>query len=93
MAGVTGARDSVAATAGPMVQAVREVTNVPVAVGFGIAGPKQAAEVAAFADGVAVGTALVRLLDETPPAERIAAAQRFVGELRDAVRKPEPALE
>lgn len=87
VAGVTGARDSVVATAEPMVRAVREVTDVPIAVGFGIAGPRQAAEVAAFADGVAVGTALVRLLDETPPEDRIEAAQRFIRELRDAARR------
>lgn len=59
VAGVTGARKGVAALARPLVERVRALTDVPVAVGFGIAGPEEARAVAAFADGVIVGAALI----------------------------------
>lgn len=85
VAGITGPRARVADSARPLVERVRGCTDVPVAVGFGIAGPEQAREVAAFADGVAVGSALIRVLAEARPEERIPAAQRFVGDLRSAL--------
>lgn len=85
VAGVTGARSSVAATARPLVERVRRYTDVPVAVGFGIGGPEQAREVATFADGAAVGSALINLLAEAPAAERVTRAREFIGRLRDAL--------
>jgi tryptophan synthase alpha chain len=85
VAGITGPRASVADTARPLVERVRACTNVPVAVGFGIAGPQQAREVAAFADGVAVGSALIKAVAEAGPEERIPAARAFVAELRSAL--------
>jgi tryptophan synthase alpha chain len=85
VAGVTGARASVRSTAQPLVERVRACTDVPAAVGFGIAGPDQAREVAAFADGVAVGSALTTLLAETPRQEAQEAACRFVRSLRAAL--------
>ncbi len=59
IAGVTGARANLAQTARPMVERVKALTPVPVAVGFGISGPQQAAQVGSFADGVIVGAALI----------------------------------
>lgn len=84
VAGVTGARATVSSAARPLVEAVKARTAVPVAVGFGIAGPEQAAEVASFADGVIVGAALVHLLASADP-EAEAAAGRFIAGLRAAV--------
>jgi tryptophan synthase alpha chain len=58
--GVTGARDAVATTAPELVGRMRAVTDLPVAVGLGVSTGAQAAEVAAYADGVIVGSAFVR---------------------------------
>lgn len=63
-AGVTGVQDSLAEGLEEQVAAVRRHAKVPVCVGFGIHRPDQAAQVAAAADGVVVGSALVRLVEE-----------------------------
>jgi tryptophan synthase alpha chain len=60
--GVTGARTSVDADARSLVERVRAVTDLPVCVGLGVSTGEQAAELAAHADGVIVGSALVRTL-------------------------------
>jgi tryptophan synthase alpha chain len=62
--GVTGARDQVGPAARELVARTREVTDLPVAVGLGVSTAEQAAQVASFADGVIVGSALVRVLLE-----------------------------
>jgi len=46
------------------VNKIRQITNLPIAVGFGISKPQQAGEIGRFADGVVVGSAVVRLIDE-----------------------------
>jgi tryptophan synthase alpha chain len=58
--GVTGEQNELAAGIGPQVAALRRVTDLPIAVGFGISTPQQAAEVARDADAVVVGSAIVR---------------------------------
>jgi tryptophan synthase alpha chain len=60
--GVTGARSAVGGDARGLVERTREVTDLPVCVGLGVSTREQAAEVASFADGVIVGSALVRTL-------------------------------
>lgn len=67
--GVTGARDSVGMAAAGLVGRVRNHTDLPVAVGLGVSTGAQAAQVAGFADGVIVGSALVRKLLDAPDAE------------------------
>jgi tryptophan synthase alpha chain len=62
--GVTGTRESTSALAAPLVARTKAVTDLPVGVGLGVSSGDQAAEVAAYADGVIVGSAFVgRLLD------------------------------
>jgi tryptophan synthase alpha chain len=61
--GVTGASRTLASDLGAQVARVRRATDRPVAVGFGISEPAQAREVAALADGVVVGSALVESLE------------------------------
>jgi tryptophan synthase alpha chain len=61
LAGVTGARSALPADLEDNVRGLREISPVPVCVGFGISTPDQAAAVARQADGVIVGSALVRL--------------------------------
>lgn len=58
--GVTGMQESISAELAPAVTRLRSVTALPICVGFGISGPAQAATVAELADGVVVGSALVR---------------------------------
>lgn len=60
--GVTGERQALAGTAAELVGALRPLTDLPLLVGVGIGTPEQAAEACAFADGVVVGSALVRQL-------------------------------
>ena len=62
--GVTGARDAVSRTAPELVQRVKEVSDIPVGVGLGVRSREQAAEIAAYADGVIVGSALVSALGD-----------------------------
>ncbi|WP_374202737.1 tryptophan synthase subunit alpha [Amycolatopsis sp. GM8] len=73
--GVTGTRESVDEAAAVLVRRLRTVTELPVCAGMGVADAGQAAEVAGFADGVIVGSALVeKLLDEgTTALERLTA--------------------
>ena len=78
--GVTGARQELASGLAAEVEEVRRMTDVPVAVGFGISTPEQAAAVARVADGVVVGSALVDALQ----AEGVEGGRRFVRELRKA---------
>ena len=64
--GVTGERRAVSDEARPLVERLRALTQVPVALGFGLSSPEQVAEAAAVADAVVVGSALVRFLEEQP---------------------------
>lgn len=62
--GVTGARTSVSKTLADELFSVKQNISLPVVAGFGVSTPGQAAEVAALADGVVVGSAIVRLFEE-----------------------------
>ena len=85
--GVTGARTSVDGVAEGLVARVRQATSGPVCVGLGVSTGAQAAEVAAYADGVIVGSAFVRLLlDAATPAAGVAAVARLAAELAEGVR-------
>jgi tryptophan synthase alpha chain len=79
--GITGPRDRLPPDLAAFVERVRTATNKPLAVGFGISTPEQAGQVAGLADGVIVGSALVRLAEHENAAEKI---QSFVAELREA---------
>lgn len=80
--GVTGARDSVPPDLETHLRRVRALTSLPVAVGFGLSTPQQAARTARSADGVVVGSALVEALGAGGPE----AAERLVRDLVAAVR-------
>jgi tryptophan synthase alpha chain len=84
--GVTGARERTGTVAPELVARVRAVTDLPVAVGLGVSGREQAAEVAGYADGVIVGSALVRrVLEADAPA---AAVRELAADLAAGVRRP-----
>jgi len=82
--GVTGARTDVPEGLAGLVARVREHTSVPVCVGFGIGSPEQAKAVGEIADGVIVGSACVRAIDEgqNPVEAARSFAQRFSQVLR-----------
>jgi tryptophan synthase alpha chain len=62
--GVTGERAELSDSVQPLIDATRAVSNLPLAVGFGINTPAQASAVSKLADGVAVGSAIVRLIEQ-----------------------------
>jgi tryptophan synthase alpha chain len=83
---VTGERDELPEGLEGLVRSVREEAPVPVAVGFGIGTPGQAAAVGAIADGVIVGSRLVRAVAESYGAESAAAAVGgFIRDAREAM--------
>jgi tryptophan synthase alpha chain len=86
--GVTGARATVDAAAEDLVARTRAVTDLPVCVGLGVSTGDQAAQIGSFADGVIVGSALVRCLTEAPsPQEGLARLRAVATELADGIRK------
>ena len=86
LVGVTGEREQLPPELTELVAATREVAGVPVAVGFGIATPAQAAAVGAIADGVIVGTRLVRAVREAPdPPAAVREVGALVRDLREAL--------
>jgi tryptophan synthase alpha chain len=60
--GVTGTRNSISHSAQDLVARIRQVTDLPIAVGLGVSTPEQAKEVAQYADGVIIGSALIKEL-------------------------------
>jgi tryptophan synthase alpha chain len=85
--GVTGVQ-SVSAAAPALVARTRPHTPLPVAVGLGVSTAAQAADVAAYADGVIVGSAFVRLLlDAATPSAGVAAVGRLAADLAAGVRR------
>lgn len=86
--GVTGARTSSSELAGPLVARTRATTDLPIGVGIGVSNGAQAAELAAYADGVIVGSAFVRTLLDHPgdTAAGIKALTALTEELAAGVR-------
>lgn len=86
--GVTGVRDTIAEGAPALVAQIKQHTNLPVALGFGIGTPAQAAEAAGYADAVVVGSAIVNKFHNNPHTEEGRAdAAAFVAEMVRAVKE------
>jgi tryptophan synthase alpha chain len=83
LTGTTGERDEVSADLADTVARVRASTEVPVAVGFGISTPEQARSVAELADGVIVGSRVVRAAGEGGAAAVGSVVAELAGALRD----------
>ncbi len=62
--GVTGTRSEITTNLEPMIKIVRENTKIPCAVGFGISTPEQAEKMSKFADGVIVGSAIIKIISK-----------------------------
>jgi tryptophan synthase alpha chain len=83
---VTGERDELPPGLADLVSAVRRDAAAPVAVGFGIGTPVQAAAVGRVADGVIVGSRLVRVVDEAQSPDAAASAVAdFIRQAREAM--------
>ena len=83
--GVTGVRSEITTDISSIVKTVRENTDIPCAVGFGISTPEQAGKMAAVSDGAIVGSAIVKLLakhGKDAPAE----IGKYVKSMKDGVR-------
>ncbi len=86
--GVTGTRTAVSGAAETLVGRVRQATTAPVCVGLGVSNGDQAAAIAQYADGVIVGSAFVKALqDADTPAQGASAAARLAAELAEGVRR------
>lgn len=83
--GVTGTRTEIKTDLASIAKVVRENTDVPCAIGFGISTPEQAAKMAAISDGAIVGSAIIKIL-----AKYGKEAPKYVGEyvksMKDAIR-------
>ncbi len=68
------------------VSKIRKITKLPLAVGFGISNPKQANEIARFADGVVIGSAVVRLINENKNnSDLVKIISQYISEIKDAL--------
>lgn len=83
--GVTGMRSQITTDIGAMVELVKAQKDIPCAVGFGISTPEQAKKMASQADGVIVGSAIVKLC-ETHGADCVPYIKEYVKSMKDAIR-------
>lgn len=83
--GVTGIRQKITTDLGAMTKLVKEATDVPCAIGFGIAKPEQAANVCRYADGAIVGSAIVKIVAEYGR-ESVPHVGAYVKSMKDAIR-------
>lgn len=83
--GVTGVRSEIKTDLAAIVRVVRENTDIPCAIGFGISTPEQAAKMAALSDGAIVGSAIIKLLEKNGKnaPEQIG---QYVRSMKDALR-------
>lgn len=81
--GVTGVRNSFSAGLGDVINRVRQVTDLPLCIGFGISGPQQAKEAAALADGVIIGSRIIQIMEkEGPPYREL---REFIAQVRHSI--------
>lgn len=92
VAGTTGVRKELPTELIDQLKQLRKATEKPLAVGFGISGPDQVSELEGVADGVIVGSAIVRLMAEADSAEAAAIAVRdYAATMRQAVENVKPS--
>lgn len=83
--GVTGVRSKITTDIGAMVDLVREVTDIPVAVGFGISTPEQAKKMASQSDGAIVGSAIIKIIEKYGK-DAPQYVEAYVKEMVDAIK-------
>lgn len=80
--GITGTQQSLASDAESLVKRLRQYTNLPIAVGFGVSNAEHFAAVGKFADAAVVGSALVATIEKSEPAKAPSSIARFILDLR-----------
>ncbi|MBB5318789.1 tryptophan synthase subunit alpha [Tunturibacter empetritectus] len=80
--GITGTQQKVAGDASELVTRLRRFTKLPIAVGFGISNAEHVKAVGEFADAAIIGSAIVALIEKTPPADAATAVGQFIAGLR-----------
>ena len=85
VAGVTGARQSVSTSLAEELLVIRDRIKIPVVAGFGISTPEQAASVALLADGVVVGSAIVKLFENHSGSDLKREVRNFISSLKNAI--------
>ncbi|OGW16061.1 MAG: tryptophan synthase subunit alpha [Nitrospinae bacterium RIFCSPLOWO2_12_FULL_45_22] len=89
--GVTGERDNIAQDVTPSLQNIRALTNMPIAVGFGISSPEHVRSVASWVDGVIVGSAVIKLIeDNLARPNLVGRVGKFIAQLKAATRDSTP---
>ena len=83
--GVTGANTLNTSDVASVLPLIRQETNIPVAVGFGIRDAASAKAVSQTADAVVIGSRIVQLLEDAKPGEELASLERFIHEIRRAL--------
>jgi tryptophan synthase alpha chain len=85
--GITGTAAPKIADIKTAIEKIRKITNLPIAVGFGISQPQQAREIGQFADGIVIGSAVMRLIDENRNnSDLIKIVADYVNEIKVAMR-------
>lgn len=84
--GVTGVRSEITTDVGAMTRLVRQSSDIPCAIGFGISTPEQAAKMAECSDGVIVGSAIVKIVAQYGE-ECIGHVKEYVKSMKDAISK------
>lgn len=86
LTGVTGVRDRLPEDISVQVRKIKKFTDLPVCVGFGISKPEQAKEIAQFADGIIIGSAIMKiLLEEKDSQEAFRRVKEFISGVREAI--------
>lgn len=83
--GVTGVREDIKTDIGQMIDLVKDVSTTPCAVGFGISTPKQAEKMSKISDGVIVGSAIVKIIEEY--------GEKSIEPVKDYVKSMKKAIE
>jgi tryptophan synthase alpha chain len=82
--GVTGVRSEIVTDLGEMIALVKAARDIPCAVGFGISTPEQAEKIAVFADGVIVGSAIVKIVEQYGE-ESVEPVREYVRQMKSAI--------
>ena len=89
--GITGTQDTLASDASQLVARLRQFTQLPIAVGFGVSTPAHVQAVGQFADAAVIGSAIVALIEKTGPTDAAKAVGSFIHELHETA-SPHPRV-
>ena len=82
LTGVTSARSTLSRATSGLVERIRQHTELPILVGFGVSRPEHLVEIGTYAEGAVVGSALLDAVDNAPPDGKVDAARDFIHALR-----------